>query len=141
MAIRFDLEQSIGEAANFTWGEVLYLRQWAIHVYPTTEQYVHLIRIASKMQWIREFFNKPVHITSGLRPDKYNHLIGGAAGSAHISGQALDFVVEGMDCDEVRAQLLPLLDHLDLRMENLPGANWCHIDLRLPGKGGRFFKP
>jgi len=82
-------------------------------------------------------------VTSGWRPEGYNKLIGGALNSAHIEGKACDFVVTGIDCDDVREQLEPKLTELGIRMEDLPGANWVHIDIRKPlnEDSNRFFKP
>jgi len=111
-------------------------------VYPPFDVYHNLIRVMSRLHWIREFFRQPIIITSGYRPILYNKDIGGARHSAHIRGMAVDFKIKGVDPDEARRQLLPLLDHLNLRMEDLPGASWLHIDVREPTAfGGRFFKP
>lgn len=134
------LEDRIGLCEHFVWGEVLWLNTWKIHVYPTEDQCSELIKISLKLDWIRKHFNKPIHVTSGLRPRIYNQEIGGALNSAHIEGKALDFKVSGISADEVRARLLPFLDRLKIRMEDLPGSSWVHIDNR-PRVGNRFFKP
>jgi len=135
------LEDNIHGTTYFKWKEMLRLVQWNIHVYPTEDQYMNLIRTMQRMHWIREFFRAPITVTSGLRPSAYNKLIGGAHRSTHIEGKACDFQVKGVDPDEVRKQLLPLLDQLDMRMESLPGASWVHIDIKEPGRSGRYFKP
>lgn len=70
----------------------------------------------------------------------YNILVGGAAHSAHISGLAMDWDFGMMNCDEIRAKVLPELDRLGLRMENAPGTNWVHLDLNPPNPN-RYFIP
>ena len=97
------------------------------------------------MELIRYYVGAPIFVTSGLRPGKYNEYIGGAKRSQHTMGKACDFWVvgyEGKDgSDAVRELLKPKLEDFGIRMENLPGATWVHIDLRKPGKSGRYFKP
>ena len=135
------LGDKIPNCEHFYWHEVLWLQGWQIHVYPTDEQANNLVKICIKLDWIRKYFGKPIKVTSGLRPEVYNQLINGAIFSAHKTGQAIDFRVAGMDCDTVRASLVPLLTRLGLRMENKPGSNWVHIDNKEVGRGARFFNP
>jgi len=142
MAIKLCLDELIPGATHFRWGEFLYLPQWGVHAFPPLEVYLNLVQTASKLHWIREYFRRPVLVTSGYRPAKYNVEIGGSRYSCHIKGMAVDFQIPGVAPDEVRVQLLPLLDHLSLRMEDLPGASWVHIDIKEPlTNGKRFFKP
>ena len=42
---------------------------------------------------IREHFDRPVVVTSGVRCQSYNKAIGGAAGSQHLRGRAADITV------------------------------------------------
>jgi hypothetical protein len=127
---------------NFRWYEFLHLNQWGICVIPESDMVRgNLIRTASVLQQIRTHFNKPISITSGYRPQKYNELIGGAAFSSHRTGRAVDFIVHGMHCDNVRAELEKKLIDLDIRMEKKPGSNWVHIDLDVRPGGNRYFRP
>ena len=84
--------------------------------------------------------NCPLRITSWYRPGAYNIEIGGARNSYHTKGLAVDFQPLGMDCDDARKELEPILEKLEIRMEKKPGSNWVHIDL---GKVGysRYFIP
>lgn len=136
----FDPSSRIPGTANFTWGEALWLPRWNLYCLPTELEEQEIIKIAFKLQQIRNIFGKSITITSWLRPKAYNELIGGAKDSAHIYGMAVDFVVANTDCDEVRLKLLNKLDDLKIRMEDIAG-DWVHIDNREPGKQGRFFKP
>jgi hypothetical protein len=83
--------------------------------------------------------DRAIVVHCALRPTAYNKLVKGAKKSAHLYGMAVDFHVEGLTCDEVRAKLTPVLDTYRIRMEDLPGSNWVHIDIR--DSYPRLFKP
>ena len=136
------LDQTIPGAPNFKWKEVLWLNQWQVYVFPSVPIEDNLAHTMAKMQKIRKILgNYPITITSAYRPATYNRAIGGAKQSAHMKGRACDFQVHGYDeCDTVRGILYPYLEQLDIRMEDLPGANWVHIDT-MPVIHKRFFKP
>lgn len=135
------LEDNIDGIRNFYWKDALWLSKWQIHCFPTENQEQEIIKIAFKLQQIRDYFGLPINITSWLRPKPYNTLIGGSQDSAHIYGMAIDFVVEGLSADDVRSNLLSRLDDFKIRMEDKPGSSWCHIDHKEAIKGKRFFKP
>lgn len=143
--MEIDIERPIPTAINFRWKEFLYLKQWDLMVHPTEAQAANIRRLAAVMERVRSVFNCAIIVTSGLRPEIYNKKIKGAQDSAHIYGLACDFMVSQLDgvvgCEYARDQLKPHLDNWKIRMEDKPDANWIHIDLREPGKTGRFFKP
>lgn len=59
-------------------------------------------QLISDMNKIREHFGKPIHITNGVRCQKYNDsLIGSIKTSQHIEGNACDFYFSGINCNEV----------------------------------------
>lgn len=53
------------------------------------------------LQPVRNLIQKPMLITSGYRCKKLNDLVKGAKNSLHLSGCAVDFVVEGMKPGEI----------------------------------------
>lgn len=107
---------------------------------PTQQANLSMLMVV--MDKVRAFLAKPIIVHVSFRPYAYNKLIGGALNSSHVEGKACDFHVAGMTCDAVRAALLPKLEEWGLRMENLPGSSWVHLDTRPVPKGGtRFFKP
>lgn len=63
------------------------------------------------LQPLRDEAKKPMFISSGYRPQELNQLIGGSATSAHIRGNAADFIISGMTpfdtCELVVAMELP----------------------------------
>lgn len=132
----------------FSWTEALFLSSWKRLANEedglNDEIKSNLTKLFEKMDKIREHFGKPITIHVAYRPKEYNVLVKGAKNSAHIYGMACDFHVKDMKCDDVRQNILDnkLLDTLELRMENLPGSSWIHLDLRsVPNGGNRFFNP
>ncbi len=75
---------------------------------------------------IREFFDRPVIITSGCRCPSHNRSVGGSRNSLHMSGRAADIVVEGVPAHVVQKYVEEELD--------MPGMgsyeNFTHIDSR-----------
>lgn len=63
--------------------------------------------------------------------------------SPHRTGHAIDFHIEGFagkeGCAKIREMLVPQLESLNLRMEDISGG-WVHLD-DMPVKNKRFFKP
>lgn len=140
--MNIDLDRHIPGAPHFLWREALYLRDWAFSAYPELKTARHIIAVAHKLELIRGYLGRPIHVTSWYRPGVYNRKIGGAKNSAHLYGMAVDFQVGGMNADMIRAMLRPKLETLKIRMENLPYSTWTHIDTREPSEvGGRFFRP
>lgn len=131
---------------HFSWHEALYLPTWSREA---TEAdglnaiiRANLVVLFSKMDQIRDHFNKPIIVHVAYRSEAYNKLIGGAPSSVHMQGMACDFNIEGLDCDAVRQDILDnkLLETLGMRMEHLDGSNWVHLDIGQPHPN-RYFIP
>lgn len=101
----------------------------------------NLILLCSKMDHIRDFFNAPIMVHSCYRPEEYNKLVNGTKNSSHIYGQAMDFSIDGVDCNTARSLLLVSLEALEMRMEDKTDSEWVHMDVRKPGPEGLYFKP
>lgn len=95
-------------------------------------------------QWDGHDYNRYIYETQvwkGLTPDQLaqKHV----PNSPHKTGHAIDFHVIGYEgpagCAKIRQMLLPHLEELGLRMEDLNGG-WVHLD-DLPVVHSRFFKP
>lgn len=57
------------------------------------------------LQNVRDYFGKPVHITSAYRTASHNADIGGASNSMHTYGMAADFIVDGVEACDVQSYL------------------------------------
>jgi len=79
------------------------------------------------LQKVRNYFGKPVHITSAYRNKEYNKKIGGTSLSQHINGKAADIMVENVLPKDVAI-------YLESLVENEGGIglypNFVHIDTR-----------
>lgn len=99
-------------------------------------------RLSQVPRAIYPIMDAEIEIVSWLRCPQYNIAIGGARGSAHQEGAAVDFKIKGARSYVVRERLKSELERLDIRMEILPAeADWVHIDIRVPDNGIRYFKP
>lgn len=96
-------------------------------IIPTSEEITALTRLVqAALQPIRELLGMPVIITSGLRPEWLNTLIGGSATSQHMQAQAADFVVPGLEpkvvCQRIIASDTVKYDQLILEFDR-----WIHL--------------
>lgn len=146
-----DFKEKISQ--HFTLHEALWLPSWQVHHIPSEAELSAIKHVAEKMDEIREILGRPIIVHCWIRPNcanvpnskwdrrNYNAFVGGAPGSAHQEGKAVDFHASSLVCDEIRHLLVTELARMDIRMENNDG-NWVHIDTRkpLPGKA-RFFRP
>ena len=57
---------------------------------PDGTQTEHIIEVAKIIQQFRDFYGKPVRITSGFRCPTLNRMVGGSPTSAHMTGYAVD---------------------------------------------------
>lgn len=140
---------------HLTVREACGLPSWGVLHQPSLDEQANLTKMCGVLEQIRALFAAPLAVHCMIRPNRvncpgsphhgrdYNQMVGGVPGSAHIVGLACDFDVAGRTCDAVRATLLPLLDHLNIRMENLPGSGWVHVDFKSPAASGgrRYFIP
>jgi uncharacterized protein YcbK (DUF882 family) len=118
---------------NFTWGEFFTTRhdQEALRreflALPAPEQEkirTNLIALANRIQMIRDFYAKPITITSGWRSQRVNAAVGGARNSYHLCGMAADIVVQEVAPGTLQQRytnwsgglgLNPSFTHLDIR--------------------------
>lgn len=107
--------------------------------YPlTAEMEKNLDKLLIAVNKLRTAYGKPMYVSSGYRPGKYNQAAGGASKSSHLTCEAVDF----KDADgAIKAWItVKILEDCGLYME-WPGATptWCHVQIR-PTKS-RVFKP
>jgi uncharacterized protein YcbK (DUF882 family) len=78
---------------------------------------------------LREAYGKPIIVTSGYRCDKLNKLVGGAASSQHVKGEAAD-IRSVQDTPEENKKLYDLIIKLKLPFDQLIneyGYDWVHV--------------
>lgn len=139
---------------NFTVHEALWLPSWGVYHTPNDQEKENILKMAAKMEQVREFLgDKSININCWIRPlsvncdnkrywgKNYNRMVGGAEASAHINGNAVDFTVSSITCDEVRHLLQDQLELLNLRMEKKPGSLWVHVGNDWEPRKTRYFIP
>ncbi|MEM9807144.1 MAG: D-Ala-D-Ala carboxypeptidase family metallohydrolase [Cyanobacteria bacterium P01_D01_bin.56] len=90
---------------NFSWAEATKNGSRI----PVDENVVNgILKIADVMEEVRELLgNRPITINSWYRDPASNRRAGGASRSRHLSGDAVDFVVQGISPPEVNRKLEP----------------------------------
>lgn len=66
-----------------------------------SEIFLNIIRIAERLQVIRDYFGKPLIINSGFRPVNWEKKKGRSGASQHSFGLAVDFYVKDIPLEEV----------------------------------------
>jgi hypothetical protein len=111
----------------FTVGEATYLPRLKEYYSPTEEEKQNIVSLALKLDKIRELVNDPIIVSIWVRPTNhmsngaeidYNKLIGGAKSSAHITGEAVDFVCKNLTVDRVLDIIQPKCSELEFTLEN-----------------------
>lgn len=99
-------------------------------------------RAAQNLQVLRDWWQRPLIITSGYRHEAYNRSVGGAEQSFHLGRPeqdilAADFYVEGTDVDEIGDVLHRLIrigaveeGGLGRYPRGSGGRGWVHYDCR-----------
>ena len=78
------------------------------------------------LQPLREKLNKPIVITSGYRCPELNKAVGGVSTSQHVNGQAVDFIVIGMNVVNVAKTIIEMeLPYDQLGIYN----NFLHVSV------------
>lgn len=86
------------------------------------------------LQPIRDLIKKPMIITSGFRCQKVNFFAGGKINSQHLTGQAVDFKINGMQPKEI----VEVIKKSNIEYDQLINEydKWVHISFN-KGKNRR----
>lgn len=136
----------------FTVGEATHLPKINLYYIPNDEEKQNILKLALKMDIIRELLNDPIIVTNWVRPTKavnngkeinYNELIGGSPKSSHINGEAVDFVCKNLSIDQILDIIEPKCEELEFALENNGSyerikskggqggpRNWVHLQSR-----------
>jgi hypothetical protein len=86
------------------------------------------------LQPLRNWYAKPINITSGYRSPKLNKAIGGSTTSDHCKGHAADFTVPNPDYGRVFTFLKNMaFDQLILEMVKDGYPLWIHVSYKPTG--------
>lgn len=99
--------------------------------YPLTpELEANLTKLHKALNELRNIYGKPMIVSSGYRPGKYNVAAGGAKNSSHLICKACDFRDPDGTLDKWCTENQDTLEELGLWQEDptkTPG--WCHLDI------------
>jgi hypothetical protein len=107
------LDSPIYSGSNFTWREAT-KNGWRIPqqttidglTIPSAQITSNIIKIARELDKIRSLFgSRPITIMSWYRDPASNREVGGVRNSQHLYGWAADFLVHGVDPEDVAAKL------------------------------------
>jgi hypothetical protein len=106
----------------------------------TKEMEANLAKLLEALNKFRSRYGKPMVVSSGYRPGKYNKSAGGAKNSAHLTCEATDFA----DADgKLKAYVKTnpsVLEECGLYMEDPERTKtWIHLQIR--ATKNRVFKP
>ena len=93
------------------------------------------IRLVKILDEIRDYYGKPLIVTSGVRCPKHNKEVGGVSTSWHLStrgGKASDFYVEGVNVTELLSHCIDLRNQGKIRYtytNNTSMNGVVHIDI------------
>lgn len=91
-----------------------------------------VVKLSGQLQFIRDFFDRPVKINSAYRCQEHNDSISGSSkNSQHVQGKAADIVVSGVDPSDVYKKLDELMADGHLLMGGLGKYDtFTHYDIR-----------
>jgi hypothetical protein len=130
------MKDPIDGCQHFTWGEAT---RNGTRLPDTVQQSKNIVELAKYLDQIRaKLGDRPIRITSWLRPVAVNRAVGGAKNSTHIEGYAADFSVQGMS----PRQVFNALDSWHGARGGLAhGVGFTHVDLRKPPYRARWTYP
>lgn len=90
------------------------------------------------MQPLRDWYGKPINITSGYRSPKLNKAIGGSTTSDHCLGRAIDFTLPKEDYQKVFSWIKENCEFDQLINEF--NFQWIHVSFRISGNRKQVLK-
>lgn len=118
------------------------------HKYPTTPEIdANLNILLERINRVRDAFNKPMIITSGLRSQEQQQALiasgkSNAPHSKHLNGEACDVDDPNGELKSWVMANLSIIENIGLWMEDFNHcSNWIHFQIVAPNSGNRFFIP
>lgn len=89
------------------------------------------------LEKVRSHFGKPVIVNSGYRGPKLNKAIGGVKNSQHLTGQAADIEIPGVDNEHLFAWIRDNIEFdqliLEYHKKGIPDSGWVHVSWNTKG--------
>ena len=95
------------------------------------EVYENIIKLASQLQFLRDYTGRPITINSAYRCPEHNAKVGGSKTSQHLLGKAADITIQSLKPAEVYALIEELIDMGHLLQGGLGLYDtFVHYDIR-----------
>jgi len=95
------------------------------------EVYENIIKLASQLQFLRDYTGRPITINSAYRCPNHNAKVGGSKTSQHLLGKAADITIQSLKPAEVYALIEELIDMGHLLQGGLGLYDtFVHYDIR-----------
>ena len=95
------------------------------------EVYENIIKLASQLQFLRDYTGRPITINSAYRCPEHNAKVGGSKTSQHLLGKAADITIQSLKPAEVYALIKELIDMGHLLQGGLGLYDtFVHYDIR-----------
>lgn len=124
------------------WGDITedhYLQFWGIEHFELNEFECHCgcgskridIRLVKILDDIRNHYNSPIIISSGVRCPSWNKRVGGVSNSWHLNyhNKASDIKVQGVSSSELNRYAQVLVEQGVLRYAYAIDSEYVHIDI------------
>lgn len=95
---------------------------------PSAEIVANLTELAGFLEQIRVLLNVPMHINSAYRSPKVNAAVGGSSTSAHMTGQAADFIAPAFGTPQEIANAI-IASEIQFDQVIYEGT-WVHFGIR-----------
>ncbi len=103
-----------------------HFRVWEFRCHDNTDRILICQETVDILEAVRNYFGKPITITSGYRTPSHNKAVGGASGSQHVKGTAADFKVKDVPTWAVAGYLEDNYPKHGIGMY----STWVHLDAR-----------
>ena len=97
------------------------------------EVYENIIKLASQLQFLRDYTGRPITINSAYRCPEHNAKVGGSKTSQHLLGKAADITIQSLKPAEVYALIEELIDMGHMLQGGLglyEEKGFVHMDIR-----------
>jgi len=97
------------------------------------EVYENIIKLASQLQFLRDYTGRPITINSAYRCPEHNAKVGGSKTSQHLLGKAADITIQSLKPAEVYALIEDLIDMGHMLQGGLglyEEKGFVHMDIR-----------
>lgn len=102
----------------------------------------NLDKLLIALNKFRAFYGKPMIVSSGYRPGRFNVTAGGAKQSNHEICLACDFKDLDGSLDQWCLDHPEILENCGLYQEHPDSTpKWLHLQLKAPKSGNRVFRP